>query len=260
MVLRACTSSISEMAAVYLASPLTSPTEGLTASSGILLDLYPPNGIIERWRSEAWSLNEILTWGLLGVFVSSCLLYLVPFMGPSTMVYAGAVAAMYHDQPPILIGIAVAAGASVAKAVHYYVSYFARKALSENNVRKLEGYSERWGRWKSVAIFVSSATPIPDEPVLVSLALVNYSPLRFLVVFLLGKLVVTIPGAYMGRSVRHVLYRMTGEVPMAIASIIFTIVTTIILLNVDLSKLFKRRTQERDRSESSNYRCCGYCV
>jgi len=195
-------------------------------------------------------LIEIVSWGLLGVFISSCLLYLVPFMGPSTMIYSGAAAAIYHDQPPILVGIAVAAGASLAKAVHYYISYFARRALSEKSAQRLEGYCERWGRWKSVATFVSSASPIPDEPVLVSLALVRYSPLRFLLVFLLGKLVITIPGAYMGRSVRHILYRLMGEVPMAIASIAFTVIVTVILLNVDLSKLMKRWTRKHKRAES----------
>jgi len=195
-------------------------------------------------------LMEIVSWGLLGVFLSSCLIYLIPFMGPSTMIYSGAVAAIYHDHPPVLVGIAVAAGASIAKAVHYYISYFAGRALSEKSAQRLEGYCERWGRWKSVATFVSSASPIPDEPVLVSLALVKYSPLRFLLVFLLGKLVITIPGAYMGRSVRHVLYRLIGEVPMAIASIVFTVIVTIILLNVDLSKLIKRGTRKHKRAES----------
>jgi len=195
-------------------------------------------------------LLEVVSWGLLGVFVSSCLIYLIPFMGPSTMIYSGAVAAIYPDHPPILVGIAVAAGASIAKAVHYYISHFARRALSEKSVHKLEGYCERWGRWKSVATFISSATPVPDEPVLVSLALVNYSPLRFFLVFLLGKLVITIPGAYMGRSVRHVLYRLMGEIPMAVASIAFTVIVTIILLNVDLSKLIKRGTRKHKRAES----------
>ena len=64
-------------------------------------------------------LIEMMSWGLLGVFVSSILLYLIPFIGPSTMICAGAVAAIYPHDSPILVGIAVAAGASVAKAVHY---------------------------------------------------------------------------------------------------------------------------------------------
>jgi len=193
---------------------------------------------------------EIISWGLLGVFVSSFLLYLVPFVGPSTMIYSGVLAAICHYDPPALVGVAVAAGASVAKTIHYYVSYFAGRALSEESINRLQGYCERLGRWKSVATFVSSATPVPDEPVLVSLALVKYSPIRFLLIFFLGKVVVTIPGAYMGRSTRHLLHGLIGEFPMAIASIVFTVIVTVVLLKVDLSKLWRRRTQGHEQARS----------
>jgi len=188
-------------------------------------------------------LTEIFSWGIIGIFVSSCLIYLIPFMGPSTMIYSGAIAAVYSGCTPALVGVAVAAGASVAKAVHYYLSYFARKALSAESISRLQGYGERWGRWKSVATFVSSASPIPDEPVLVSLALVRYSPLRFLLAFFVGKLVVTIPGAYMGRSASLVLSKVIGDFHLHIASIVFTIIVTVILLKVDLTKLWARRAR-----------------
>ena len=204
-----------------------------------------------RILGDVTDLIEMMSWGLLGVFVSSILLYLIPFIGPSTMICAGAVAAIYPHDSPILVGIAVAAGASVAKAVHYYISYFARKVLSEKSITRLEEYGERWGKWKSVATFVSSATPIPDEPVLISLALVKYSPVRFLLFFFLGKVAVTIPGAYMGRSVRHVLYKLMGEVPMAIASVIFTVIVTAILLKVDFRKMWRRLVRKDKRAESS---------
>jgi uncharacterized membrane protein YdjX (TVP38/TMEM64 family) len=196
-------------------------------------------------------LKEIVSWGFFGIFVSSCLLYLVPFIGPSTMIYAGAMAVIYPTLSPILIGIAVAAGASIGKGVHYYVSHFARRALGEKSIHRLEDYYKKWGRWKSVAIFIASATPVPDEPVLISIALVNYSPLRFLLVFFIGKLVVTIPGAYFGRSASHVLLHVAGEVPVAIASIIFTIIVTVFLIKVDPHKLWKRLTRKEGNAADS---------
>jgi len=190
-------------------------------------------------------LMEIFSWGLLSIFLSSCLLYLIPFLGPSTMIYSGAVAAVYSGCMPAQVGVAVAAGASVAKAAHYYVSYFARKALSAESISRLRGYGERWGRWKSIAAFVSAASPIPDEPVLVSLALVRYSPVRFLIAFFVGKLVITIPGAYMGRSASLVLSKVISEFHLHIVSIVFTVIVTVILLKVDLNKLWARRTGKR---------------
>jgi len=196
-------------------------------------------------------LMGIFSLGIFGIFVSSFLLYLVPFVGPSTMIYSGAMAAICPDYSPLLIGVLVSAGASVGKGVHYYVTYFARRVLGENNRHRLEDYCKKWGRWKSVAIFIASATPVPDEPVLISIALVNYSPLRFLLVFFIGKLVVTIPGAYVGRSASHVLLHVAGEVPVAIASIIFTIIVTVFLIKVDPHKLWKRLTRKEGNAADS---------
>ena len=174
--------------------------------------------------------------GFFTVFFSSCLIFLVPFLGPSTMLYAGSIAAIYSEQSPIMIGLAVAVGASIAKMVHYYISFFARRVVSQERINKLEGYCKRWGRWKSFAVFVSSATPIPDEPVLVSLALVNYSPLKFLLVFFIGKIVITVPGAYVGSSASKVLCESIGQIPITIGSIIITILVTIVLLKVDFGR------------------------
>jgi uncharacterized membrane protein YdjX (TVP38/TMEM64 family) len=167
------------------------------------------------------------------------------------MIYSGAVAAIYRDQSPFLIGVIVAVGASIGKGVHYYVSHFARRALSENSRHRLEDYSRRWGRWKSAAIFIASATPVPDEPVLISIALANYSPLKFLLIFFVGKLVVTIPGAYAGRSISHALHNVMGELPVAIASLVFTIIVTVFLIKVDPHKLWMRLTGKEGNPASS---------
>jgi len=195
-------------------------------------------------------LMEILSWGFLGIFVSSWLLYLIPFIGPSTMIFSGAIAAIMPHYHPVSVGIAVAAGASLSKAVHYYVTYFASRVLSAESVGRLQGYGQKIGRWKSFATFISSATFIPDEPVLISLALVRYNPLSFLLFFFVGKLVITIPGAYMGRSVHLPLSKLIGSVPAAAASVIFTVIVTVILLKVDLNKLWRTWTR-RDRCPKS---------
>jgi len=185
-------------------------------------------------------LMEVLTWGYLGIFVVSWLIYLVPFLPPSTMLFAGAIAATMPYYHPALVGVAVSAGCALAKAVQYYVTYFAGEALSAETKHRLQGYSQKIAGWQSVAAFVASASPIPDEPVLISLALVKYSPIRFFLSFFLGKLVVTVPGAYMQRAVVLQLSKLVGKIPAAVASIIFTIVATVIFVKVDLDKLWRR--------------------
>jgi membrane protein DedA with SNARE-associated domain len=191
-------------------------------------------------------LMEIFGWGLFGVFVTSFILYLIPFVGPSTMICAGAMAAIHPDISPALIGVTVAVAASLSKAVHYYVSYFAGGALSEERISKLHRYCEKMGRWKSFVAFIAAATPVPDEPVLVWLGLVRYSPVRFLLAFLIGKLVITIPGAYVGRSAGRLLQHMFGNITVTVASIVFTVIVTIVLLKVDLGGLWRMLTRRKD--------------
>ena len=165
------------------------------------------------------------------------------------MFLAGAIAVIYRDYSPLSIGIAVSAGASIAKMAMYYLTYFAETALSTEKLNRLMRYGNRIGRWKFVAAFISSATPIPDEPVLISLALLRYSPLRFLLAFFLGKLVIVVPGAYLGKGVRAhlVRYGIVGDLEAAIISVIFTVVITVILLKVDLEKLYTKWVQRQER-------------
>jgi len=191
-------------------------------------------------------------WGLFGIFLASFVLYLIPFVGPSTMLCAGAMAAVHPDISPAFIGVTVAVAASLSKAVHYYVSYFAGGALGEERVSKLHRYCVRMGRWKSVVTFIASATPVPDEPVLIWLGLVRYSPVRFLLAFLIGKLVVTIPGAYVGRSAGRFLRYMTDHNTITIASVVFTVIVTVVLLKVDLRKLWRGLTRKKDNETNPN--------
>ncbi len=188
---------------------------------------------------------EILRWGYLGIVAFSGLVYLIPFIGPSVMVLSGTIAAIVPQYHPAGIGIAVAAGASLAKAIHYYTSYFAGRALSAESANRLRGYGQRLGRWKSVATIIAAATPIPEEPVLVSLALLKYDPRRFLLFFLFGKLAVTIPGAYLGRAFSASLSELAGSLPVTVASIITSVAVTLILVKVDLGKLQRRLTSKR---------------
>lgn len=190
---------------------------------------------------------EILHWGVLGVFIFSSLLYLIPFVGPSTMILSGAIAAIHPTYSPPAVALAIAAGSSLAKAVMYYLSYFAGGALGAKRIEKLHKYCQEMGRWKSLAVFMASATPIPDEPVLVGLGLVQYSPLRVFAAYFLGKLAITLPGAYLGKAAGLGLHGLIGSVPAVAASVAFTVIVTVVLLKVDLDKLWTRMVKRSQK-------------
>lgn len=185
-------------------------------------------------------LHEWIRLGYLGILSFSFVLYMIPFIGPSTMAIAGSIAAIGKELNPLVIGICISAGSSIAKTLHYYIAHFAKGALGKNSRGRLEEYGYRLGKWKCVASFVAAATPIPDEPVVIALALMRYSPLKFLASFFLGKIVVTIPGAYIGTYAGHLLTRYVGNVATVIGSIVFTVILTILLVKIDFRKLVQR--------------------
>jgi membrane protein YqaA with SNARE-associated domain len=169
------------------------------------------------------------------LFTFCFLFYVIPFVGPSTMILSGAICVSMPDLSPFIVALTVAFGSSIAKVVIYYGAFFlGKKFLGHNSLNRLQNYGRVMGKWKGAAIFLASATPIPDEPVLIATSLVMYPPLHFFTWFLLGKLVVTLPAAFVGHKIMALFGETIGAMPMMIASIIVTVAITVIMLKVDL--------------------------
>jgi uncharacterized membrane protein len=71
----------------------------------------------------------------------------------------------------------------------------------------------------------------------------KYSPVKFFTAFFLGKLVITIAGAFLGAWTGVVLAEWLSPTTTVVASIVLTIVITVVLLKVDLGKLAERVLQ-----------------
>ena len=91
-----------------------------------------------------------------------------------------------------------------------------------------------------MALFIAAATPIPDEPVVVPLGLMRYSPVKFTLAFFAGKLVIGVFGAYLGGFGEQFLGDYLSQEALAISSIVLTITITVVLLKVDLSGIAKK--------------------
>jgi membrane protein YqaA with SNARE-associated domain len=141
---------------------------------------------------------------LLGVLLTSFVLNLIPFAGPSNLLIAANVALLVNADP-WTVGLLVALGSASAKSLHYVVAFFARRFVSERRREFLDEVRRRVGRWAFVALYVAAATPIPDEPVVIPLGLLRYSPAKFYLAYFLGKLSITIPGAYAGGATEGAL-------------------------------------------------------
>lgn len=183
--------------------------------------------------------DVLAAYGYLGVFLVSLAVNLLPFSSPSNLVLAGAAAFLFPTMNPLIVGLVVATAASVAKAAHYYVaSYVGAKAGSK--AEKLKSYGKRLGKWGALAAFVAAATPIPDDPVVIPLAISHYSPVKFFAGYFAGKVLVSVAGAYLGRQSALSFQGLFPSNEYIILTAIASILIASALLKADLPALTAR--------------------
>ncbi|HVP93393.1 MAG TPA: VTT domain-containing protein [Acidobacteriota bacterium] len=190
---------------------------------------------------------------LLGVLLASLGINLIPFAGPSNLLIA-ANAALIIKADPWTIGFLVAVGSASAKLIHYVITFFAGNLLSEKRRKILDAESQRVKRWAFPALFVAAATPIPDDPVVVSLGLLKYNPVKFYLAVFLGKLSITIIGAYLGMTGAGIFSSIISQQIMMVVSILLTIAVTLLLLKIDVGKILqgiKKRIGRRENVRPS---------
>ena len=181
----------------------------------------------------------LATYGYLGVLLVSLAVNLLPFSSPSNMILAGAVTFLFPSMNPLPVGLAVAVAASIAKTAHYYVaSYLGAKAGKKAG--RLESYGRRLGRWGALAAFVAAATPIPDDPVVIPLAIARYSPVKFFSAYFAGKVLVSVAGAYLGRQSAITFQGLFPSDEYIIATAVASVLIASALLKADLPSLMSR--------------------
>ncbi len=168
---------------------------------------------------------------------------MVPFAGPSNLlipswfpfVLLGADAGTLF-----FVGFLVALAASFAKSVYYMGTFFVSKHLSEKRQARLDADAAKVRRWAFPLLFLAAATPIPDEPVVIPLGLMKYSPVKFFTAYFVGKLIITVAGAFLANRVAGYFSEWLSPELMIALSVVLTVVITIVLLKVDFGKLAEK--------------------
>jgi uncharacterized membrane protein YdjX (TVP38/TMEM64 family) len=132
------------------------------------------------------------------------------------------------------------------------VTFFVSEHLSEERRKRLDADAARIRRWAFVLLYVAAATPIPDEPVVIPLGLMKYSPAKFFLAYFLGKITITIAGAFLGNIIGNRFSAYLSPEIMVVISIILTIVVTIILLKVDFGKIAKKILRRKTAPKANN--------
>jgi len=175
------------------------------------------------------------------IFVVSFVLNLIPFAGPSNMLIAYTFALRLNSTDFLsfaLIGAAMALGSALAKGIYYMVTFFISGRYIKKSRQKLD--ASKIKRWAFPLLFFAAATPIPDEPIIIALGLMKYSPSKFFGAYFLGKFGIGVMGAFLAGFSIEIFGDFISSEVMVVLSIAMTIALTIILLKVDLGKLFEK--------------------
>ncbi len=190
-----------------------------------------------RFKIGAAELASIFE--LLGILALSFGLNLIPFAGPSNLFIASN-AALWVEADPFTVGFLVALGSTAAKFIHYIVTFFLSGFMSQERRKRLDVAGVKIRRWATLALFVVAATPLPDEPVIIPLGLMKYSPIKVFSAYFAGKLLIGVVGAYFGQLSETIFASVFDQAVLMALSLILTIVITVILLKVDVAKLAER--------------------
>lgn len=187
---------------------------------------------------------------LLVVLLTSFGFNLIPFAGPSNLFIASNAALLLGAGDPwilVAIGFLVALGASAAKGLHYLVTFIVGKHLKGKQRQRLDEDAVKIKKYAFWLLFAAAATPVPDEPIVIPLGLMKYSPTKFFMAFFLGKLSITVVGAFLGAWGGKVLSEWLSPELMVALSIALTVVVTVILLKVDVGKLVEKYLKKKPK-------------
>jgi len=170
-------------------------------------------------------------------------LNLIPFFGPSNLLVAST-AAIGLVNPDfsslILLASLIALAAALAKGIHYMLTFFVSGHLSEKNRKKLDTEASKVKRWAFLLLYLAAATPIPDEPIVIPLGLLKYSPAKFFTSYFLGKITITMAGVFLGSWVETNFSSLFNPLEMVAISIAMTIIITVIMFKVDVGKIAEK--------------------
>ena len=187
------------------------------------------------------------------VFAFSLGVNAIPFAGPSNMliptwfpnIIVGADAVTL-----VTVGFLVALGATLAKGSHYMITFFISGKLSEKRRKRLDADVVKVRRWAFPLLFLAAVSPIPDEPIVIPLGLMKYSPTKFFGAYFLGKLTVAVAGAFLGGYIETFASGWMNQEVMIAVSVTLTVIITVVLLKVDLSSWIERVLHKKPKAQA----------
>ncbi len=193
------------------------------------------------------------------VFAFSLGVNAIPFAGPSNLLIPSwfpNILVSADATTLVIVGLMVALGASLAKGSHYMITFFISGKLSQERRKRLDADAAKVRRWAFPLLYIAAASPIPDEPIIIPLGLMKYSPVKFFAAYFMGKYTIALVGAFFGGLIQTSISGWISQELMIIMSVVSTIIITIILLKIDLRKIAERilhkKPKPKEEQEKTN--------
>ncbi len=163
--------------------------------------------------------------GYIGLFVISFVASIIIFV-PIPFFPILAIMSIDPKFDPHLLAFSSALGASIAKVIIFYSSYYGRRLISRESKIKMRPLQRLLKRYGWYASFIAAATPIPDDLVYIPLGLAKYNPLMFFTSLLAGKMLISEAVVWGARSGFNLLEYVEGgeDTPLFYVSLVGTIV------------------------------------
>ncbi|MCL7390542.1 MAG: VTT domain-containing protein [Thaumarchaeota archaeon] len=184
------------------------------------------------WYSLADFFNILSRYAYLGAFMISLLGSLIPFL---PLPYLIPIVLMADKFNPVILGVAAGLGGAVGKITSYLIGRVSRRFFSLKNSR--ESFITRAiDKYGVLAVFLFALTPLPDDVLYIPAGFARMNFMKFMVANALGKIVLTIIIALLGRAYFTLVRLYIGSeasIYPVIGSIIFMIILSIILFKID---------------------------
>ncbi|MEM3398946.1 MAG: VTT domain-containing protein [Nitrososphaerota archaeon] len=184
------------------------------------------------WYSLVDLYNIVYSYAYVGAFFISLLGSLIPFL---PLPYLIPIVLMADKFNPVILGVVSGLGGAVGKITSYLIGRISRRFFQRKNNRS-NIMVKAMNKYGVLAVFLFALTPLPDDVLYIPVGFAKMNFVKFMVANALGKIILTILVAYLGRTYFALIRLYIGgeaSIYPIIASIIFMIFLSIALFKID---------------------------
>ncbi len=184
-----------------------------------------------NWFDIIWI--SLQSYGYFGMFILGIVGNAIPFLTVPFLIPVFFIASVLD---PFLLGISVGIGSALGKCVSYAIGRGGVRIFGEKKQNELKVFSELLGKYGTVAVYLFTFLPLPDDIIIIPFGMAKYSFKKFFIALLAGKLTLALIVSYAGKySIEYLTVFMGGGDATigTMLSILFMILMIIIIAKIN---------------------------